>query len=143
MSRTFQADGVRFKYPENWTLTREDSDTGWTVAVQSPGSAFFVLTFDAEMPEVGVVAETVLQALRTDYPDLEAEETIESILGQPAVGHDIQFFTLDFTNTCITRSFYAETGTLLAMWQATDLDLDAVLPVFHAIRASIHVGDER
>lgn len=135
----FQEDGVRFQYPSNWTLTRENSDNGWTVAVQSLNSAFFVLTFDAEMPEVGTVAETVLEALRADYPGLEAEEAIESILGQPAVGHDIQFFTLDFTNTCVTRCFYAETGTVLVMWQATDLDIDAMLPVFQAIRASLRI----
>lgn len=137
MSRMFEEDGVRFQYPSNWTLTRENAEHGWTVSVQSPGSGFFMLTFDAEMPEASVVAETVLEALRADYPNLEADEAVESLVGQPAVGHDIQFFTLDLTNTCITRCFYAESGTVLALWQATDLDMEQVLPVFQAIRASL------
>lgn len=137
----FQADGIRFQYPDNWRLTREDADSGWTVSVQSPDTAFFLLTFDSEMPEVGQVVQTVLDALRADYPELEAEDALESLAGQPALGHDIRFFSLDLTNTCHTRSFYSETGTLLLMWQATDIELDAVEPVFQAMCKSLRVEE--
>src|SRR5713226_6062171 len=121
MPGVFHEDGIRFQYPENWQLTQEETETGWTVSVQSPNTAFFLLTYDADMPEVGFMADTALEALRAEYPDLEADEAIESLAGQPAVGHDIRFFSLDLTNTCCTRSFYSETGTILVMWQATDL----------------------
>ena len=96
----FEEDGVRFQYPDNWKLTREEADNGWTVSVQSPDTAFFLMAFDKSMPEVGEVADTVLEALRADYPDLEAEDALESIANQPALGHDITFFSLDLTNTC-------------------------------------------
>jgi hypothetical protein len=137
----FEADGIRFQYPDNWQLTREEAGTGWTVSVQSPATAFFILTFDEEMPEVGAVAETVLEALRADYPDLEAEPALESLAGQPAIGHDIRFFSLDLTNTCHTRCFYSDAGTILLMWQANDLELDAVEPVLRAICASLRVEE--
>jgi hypothetical protein len=137
----FQADGIRFQYPDNWQLTREDAQTGWTVSVQSPATAFFILTFDEEMPEVGAVAETVLEALRADYPDLEAEPALESLAGQPAMGHDITFFSLDLTNTCHSRCFYSDAGTILLMWQANDLELEAVEPVLKAICASLQVEE--
>ena len=137
----FQADGIRFQYPDNWQLTREDAQTGWTVSVQSPATAFFILTFDEEMPEVGAVAETVLEALRADYPDLEAEPALESLAGQPAMGHDITFFSLDLTNTCHSRCFYSDAGTILLIWQANDLEWDAVGPVFRAICASLQVEE--
>jgi hypothetical protein len=135
----FQADGIRFQYPDNWRLTREDAETGWTVSVQSPDTAFFLLTFDDQMPEIDQVVQTVLDALRADYPELEADDALESLAGQPAMGHDIRFFSLDLTNTCRTRCFYSETGTILAMWQANDLELDAVEPVFQAICKSLQV----
>ena len=40
----FSRDGITFKYPGNWTLERADTDDGWTVSVQSPGTAFWMLT---------------------------------------------------------------------------------------------------
>jgi hypothetical protein len=141
MPLVFQANGIRFQYPDSWRLTREDAETGWTVSVESPETAFFMLTFDDQMPEVGLVAQTVLDALRADYPELEAEDTVESIAGQPALGHDIRFFSLDLTNTCRTRSFYSDAGTILLMWQTNDLELDDVEPVFRAICASLRVDD--
>jgi hypothetical protein len=141
MPLVFQADGIRFQYPDSWRLTREDAKTGWTVSVESPETAFFLLTFDDQMPEVGLVAQTVLDALRADYPDLEAEDALELIAGQPALGHDIRFFSLDLTNTCHTRTFYNEAGTILVMWQANDLELEDVEPVFQAICASLCVEE--
>ena len=141
MPLLFQADGIRFQYPDSWRLTREDAETGWTVSVESPETAFFMLTFDDQMPEVGLVAQTVLDALRADYPDLEAEDAVESIAGQPALGHDIRFFSFDLTNTCRTRSFYSDAGTVLVMWQTNDLELEDVDPVFRAICASLRVEE--
>ena len=141
MPMLFQADGIRFMYPDNWRLTRETADAGWSVSVQSPDTGFFILTYDDQMPEVGLVAETVLEALRADYPDLEADDALQSLAGQPAIGHDIHFFSLDLTNTCCTRVFYSDTGTVLAMWQANDLELEQVEPVFRAILSSLRVEE--
>lgn len=137
----FHRDGIRFQYPDNWKLTRETTDNGWTVSVESPATAFFMLTFDEQMPEVGLVAQTALDALRADYPGLEADDAVESLAKQPALGHDIRFFSLDLTNTCHTRSFYTDTGTILLMWQANDLELETIEPVFRAICASLRVDE--
>lgn len=141
MPGLFQEDGIRFQYPETWKLTREEADTGWTVSVQSPDTAFLLIAFDQNMPDVADVTQTVLTALREDYPELEAEDALESIAGQPAVGHDIRFFSFDLTNTCSTRSFYSDTGTVLVMWQANDLELEQWEPIFKAICASLRVED--
>src|SRR5579871_6600073 len=76
MSKHFEEDGVSFDYPESWRLEREDADDGWTVAVQSPGTAFLTVTLDARTPTTEDVAETVLETLRSDYPNLEAEARV-------------------------------------------------------------------
>src|SRR5947209_218641 len=116
MPATFQADGIRFQYPDNWRLSREDTDSGWTAFVQSPETAFFLVTYDRAVSDVGAMAETALQALREEYPDLEADDALESLAGQPAFGHNIRFFSLDLTNSCSTRCFDCGTGTCLVMW---------------------------
>jgi hypothetical protein len=141
MSALFEQDGIRFLYPENWRLEREETDTGWTVSLQSPQTAFLLLSLDEDMPSTEQVVETALAALREEYPDLEADACVDSVAGQPAIGHDIRFFSLDLTNTCWTRSFYSPKGTVLLMWQANDLELEAHEAVLRAITASLEVED--
>jgi hypothetical protein len=142
MSAEYAEGGIRFRYPENWKLEREDTDTGWSVLVQSPETAFFMLTMDEDMPSIEQMAETAVAALREEYPDLEAEDSVESIAGQPAVGHDIQFFSFDLTNTCWTRSFYTSTGTVLVLCQTNDMELAVNEPVLRAICASVELEDD-
>jgi hypothetical protein len=142
MVAEFADGGIRFRYPDNWRLEREDSDKGFTVSLQSPGTAFLMVSFDEEMPSVDRVAETALAALRDEYPGLEADDRIDSLAGQPAVGHDIRFFSLDLTNTCWTRSFYSSRGTILVLCQASDLELETQEPVLRAICASLRTDDE-
>ena len=98
MAEQFEQNGIRFSYPENWRLEREENETGWTVLVQSPETAFLVVSLDTGMPEIETMAQTALDALRGEYEDLEADDCVESVAGQPAVGHDVRFFSLDLTN---------------------------------------------
>lgn len=137
MVATFQDDGVTFRYPENWRLERQKNEDGWTVWVQSPDTAFMMISVRSDIPIAEEMAETALAALREDYPDLEADPCQESFAGQPAVGHDIRFFSLDFTNTCWTRSFYSSCGTVLVLCQFNDLESGRNEPVLKAICASL------
>src|SRR5438552_15017876 len=143
MVAEFDAPGIRFKYPENWQLEREDNETGWTVSIQSPETAFLMLCLREDMPPTDEVAQSALEALREVYPDLEADECVDSVAGQPAVGHDIQFFSLDLTNTCWTRSFHSARGTVLVLCQTNDLEMEKNEPVLRAICASLELDDEQ
>jgi len=141
MVETFEDEGIRFRYPENWRLEREDTDTGWTVVVQSPETAFAMISLN-ESPSVENMAETALAAMREDYPDLDVDACVDSVAGRPAVGYDIRFFSLDLTNTCWIRSFYCSRGTMVVMCQVNDLELETNEPVLRAICASLEVDDE-
>ena len=138
----FADDGLRFQYPEDWLLEREDNETGWTVTVQSPGTAFLLVCLRTDMPAIEEVADAALAALREDYPDLEADDCIGSLAGQAAIGHVIRFFSLDLTNTCWTRSFYSAHGTYLVLWQVNDLELEESEPAPAPICASFEVESE-
>jgi hypothetical protein len=142
MSRQFQSDGISFVYPDNWRLDREDGSDGWTVLLQSPGTAFLMLTCDRSGAAAEEVAAAALEALQADYPGLEAQPRIDTLAGQMAVGHDVQFFSLDLTNTCWTRSFDCAAGVVLVLCQANDLELDEYEPVLRAVCASLTVEDE-
>ena len=138
----FSDGGIRFRYPENWILEREDNDSGWTVSVQSPGTAFLMVCLREDTPAIDEVADAALAALKDDYPELEYDQCIDSVAGQPAVGHTVRFFSLDLTNTCWTRSFYSNQGTVLVLCQTSDLELEKNGPVLKAICASMEVEDE-
>jgi hypothetical protein len=142
MVAQFEDGGVRFKYPENWTVEREENENGWTVSVQSPDTAFLLLTLREDMPTTDQLAESALAALREEYPDLESEERVDSVAGQPAIGHDMQFFSLDLTNTCWTRSFYSARGTFLLLCQFNDLEQEKNEPVLRAICASLELEED-
>jgi len=142
MVAQFEDGGIRFKYPENWTLEREDNENGWTISLQSPETAFLMLCLREDVPTTDQLADSALAALREEYPELEADERIDSLAGQPAVGHDIRFFSLDLTNTCWTRSFYTAQGTILLLCQFNDLELEKNEPVLRAICASLELEEE-
>ena len=142
MISQFDDDGIRFRYPESWKLEREESDTGWTVSLQSPDTAFLVVSFDPNLPTTEEMAETALEALREDYPELESEPHVDTLAGQMAVGHDVRFFSLDLTNTCWIRSFYSDAGTVLVMCQTNDLELESNGRVLKAICESLTVEGE-
>ena len=142
MSMTFERDGIRCHYPENWQRDEQESEAGWTVSLQSPNTAFLLIAYDDSMPDREEMAQTALDALKADYADLEAEECFESIAGQPAFGYDVRFFSLDLTNTCVVRSFYSGQGTVLLLWQLSDLDMESAEPVLRAICASLQVEED-
>ena len=142
MAARFDDGGIHFQYPENWQLEREENETGWTVSLQSPGTAFMMLCLREDLPTPDQVAEAALDALREEYPELEADDCVDNLAGQPAIGHDIRFISLDLTNTCWTRSFYSSEGTVLVLCQANDLELEEHEPVLRAICKSLEVDEE-
>lgn len=138
----FTRDGLRLLYPDRWKVELEPADDGWTATVQSPGTAFLVLRLDAGLPTCEEVIDAALEALRAEYKDVEAEPALETIAGELAVGHDLDFISLDVPTACWTRSFYGPGGTVLMLSQVSDLDAEAYEPALEAMRASLEVVEE-
>ena len=143
MAAVFERSGVKFQFPENWAVDTEDSDTGgWTVSVQSPVTAFVVVSLRADGQTTAEVAAEALAALKAEYADAEAEAVVESLAGRPAVGHDVDFLTLDTTTTCWTRCVDTADGPLLVLCQVSDFDRAVNEPVLNAITTSLEITDE-
>ena len=137
MPAIFSDAGLSFMYPENWTIEREEIDSGWLVTLQSPETSFFMFCCRDDCPTAEELAEEALHDLQETYPELEAEPASSAIAGHTAVGNDIRFFLLDLTNTCCTRAFATPNATFLVMWQLNDLELDQYEQVFRAVVASL------
>ena len=141
MANIFERSGVRFEYPSAWTAEASDADDGWTVVVQSPGTAFVLVSLRADAADPAELAALTLAALREDYQEIEAEEVVEAVAGLPAVGHDIDFLTLDTPVSCWSRCLDTAGGVLLVLCQTSEFDRDRHAPAFAAIRASIVVEE--
>lgn len=137
MAITYSRSGLSFQYPEDWQLEEETDEQVWTVTLQSTGTGFLLVQHDGSSPTVEQMVDSTMDALRAEYPDLEEEEKLESLAGQPAFGHNVNFFSMDLTCSCWTRSFFTHEGTALLVFQAADFELETMEPVFQAICASL------
>ena len=123
MFEMFDDRGIRFAYPLGWEVEVIDEGPVMTASVQAPGGlAFAMVRLDDSRPAPADVADQALEAMREDYPQLDASPALETIDGHHAVGHDIEFISLDLTNTCAIRCFRTPRRTVLAFGQWSDLE---------------------
>lgn len=141
MPSVFDNNVVRFQYPENWQIDRQDSDEGWTVSLQSPGTAFLLVSCYTERPEVKEVLQASLVAMQQDYPELESEEATERLAGHASKGYDITFFSLDTLNSCKLRCFRTSSATFLLLSQSSTFDSETNIAVIDAIRSTLELAD--
>lgn len=138
--------GLHVAYPDNWTVETSETEDGFCVLLQSPGTAFMQLLGQGRLPGEAPAAACdallagTLATLREDYPELETQPASERIAGRRAVGEDGQFISLDLTVSCWLRVVSLPEHTLLVLCQTSDLEYERAEPVLRAMRASIRVG---
>ena len=135
---TYEDHGLRFDYPSAWEVEVTDHGPVLTVALQDPsGLGFALITTDESRPDPADVADAALEAMREEYPELDASPAMETINDHCATGHDVEFFALDMTNAASIRCFRTPRRTVLAFGQWSDVgqaDLpDLIRGVFRSI----------
>lgn len=143
MISEFNQSGISFRYPTNWRIETENTgETEWTVSVQSPATAFILFALRPDARDPADLADQTLDVLKNEYKELDAENRLETIAGQLAIGHNIDFLTVDTAITCHTRCLETPSGPLLVMSQTSEYDRQQNEPVLQAIVASLRVeGD--
>ena len=142
--QTFERDRIAIRYPENWTAEEsEDAESGaWTVTVSSPETAFLIMSLQPDADHPGDVADQALEALRAEYEELDSEDVVESICGQPAVGFNADFITADTATVCRVRCLTTDAGPLMLLAQVSEYDRERNEPVLAAIVKSLDVDAE-
>ena len=138
MVAKYDRHGVRFMYPENWSIQEDEPDSDvHCITLQSPGSGFWLLQI-LESPEMveGLATET-LSSMKQDYEDVEVDDAEEEILGISMTGYDLQFYCLDFLVSAHLRTFPLGDRACVLLSQAEDNEYDKIAPVFKAITASL------
>lgn len=130
--------GIRFLYPDNWTIDEQEALEGnRSVAVYSPGGAFWSIALHAPDTDPEQLAATALATLQEEYAEAEFEPVVEEVEDYQLTGYDLNFFYLDLTNTALIRGFRTGDATCLVLCQAEDREYEQVEPVFRAITTSL------
>jgi len=137
MPALFDKQGIKFQYPENWTVEASTAIDEDGVTLYSPGGGFWSVVVRDGGDEPAQVAEVVLETMRELYDDLDSAAVEEPVAGEELVGHDVNFYCLDMTNTAQIRAFRRDGKTYLVLYQAEDREFDAIEPVFRAITRSL------
>jgi len=138
MPAVYEQFGVRFLYPENWSLLDEETDE-WprTVTLQSPETGFWTLLVYPPNHDARQAVLAVIEPIREVYPDLEVLPAKETIADAEAKGVDIAFFYLDLLVESRIRCVKTPSGVILWHYQAESREFDTVEPVFRAITTSL------
>lgn len=138
LTPNYDRDGVRFCYPENWTIVDESFEE-WprTVSAQSPHTAIWMAHWYSNHEAPTELAGNVLQALRQEYDEVEAEVVSERIDDYDVIGYDVSFYCLDLIAETSIRSLRIGANTLVLVCQAEDSEFDELRSVFAAITLSL------
>jgi hypothetical protein len=138
MPATFDQFGLRFEYPDNWSVEdADDADGNQQVIVSSPHTAFWQLSKYPAGTELEPLFDEALAALRGEYQGIEVEPEDELVEGHLLSGFTANFFYLDLTNTCWLRGIETESANYLLICQAEDREFAQVELVFRAMIASV------
>jgi hypothetical protein len=110
--------------------------------VSSPDTAFALVSLRTDARDPADLADQTLEVLRSDYKELDSENRVETIAGRMAIGHDIDFLTVDVPVVCKVRSIDTPAGPLLVMTQVAEPDRQSNDPQLCAIVASLKVEEE-
>ena len=84
----------------------------------------------------------MLSVFEADYPEIDTYNVEDEIASYPAVGHDLNFFCLDFTNTAYVRAFNSPTRSFVLVAQCTDSELEEFEAVYRGVLQSLRIEDE-
>jgi hypothetical protein len=146
MPAVFDNFGVRFMYPENWSLMDlEAVDWPRTVTVQSQNTGFWTLHVYPPQQEAQPLVDELAAAISEEFGELEVLPAQETFGDTPARGVDIAFFCLDLLVEAKIRYVHTPSATLLWHYQAESREFEQIEPVFQAIAVSLlrtHVAVE-
>lgn len=138
MPQTYDKLGIRFLYPDNWTLDEGEAVEGGTaVSVYSPAGAFWSIVLESPSVDPADMAAAALKAIKSVYDNCDSEPMSETLAGREIRGYDANFFCLDLLSTANIRGFRTADNSCLVVWQAEDRDLVVHEPVFRAMTISL------
>lgn len=138
----YERDGISFEYPEEWQADEQIEGESWSVHLQSPGTAFCIISLQVDADDHAYLADVTFNAFKEEYPELDAEDKVEKISGHVAIGHDIDLIALDTTVFCQTRCLQTDLGPVLIMTQCGEPEYEKYKDILKEIVSHIHINED-
>lgn len=141
MPGTFEDFGLRFLYPDNWTIGGREEDTRCEgVTLDLPAGGFFSVTryFDQSEPET--LLSEIAGAMKIEYPEIETDPI--AVSDDDDFFIESRFYYLDLL--VISRATAIEAGDdiVVVHAQAESREFDSGEKVFEAIIRSLRESIE-
>ena len=138
MPKSFESFGVKFLYPDNWTLAERDEEGGDEgVTLELPGGGFFAVERERDGELVEELIEEVADSLAEDYGDVEREEVELPGASDQERCVEFRFYYLDLLIISRLTIMKLDGVTLVVQMQAESRDFDANEMVFEALLKQI------
>lgn len=138
MPTSFESFGIKFLYPDNWSLAdREESDGDDGVTLELPSGGFFALEREREGALAEELIEEIADSLQEDYGDVEREELTLAEFPGTEKAVEFRFYYLDLLIISRLLIVSREGMTYLIQMQAESRDFDANELVFSALLKQI------
>ncbi len=137
MHSVFERHGVRFEYPEDWILHEESSPGEVSITINSPETSFWSLTLLFERPDPYRVVETVLDALREEYSEIDVYSSEQQLGDSRTVARDIDFVCHELIGSAFLRATVTPGFTLLVLYQGADNELDETQSLLERVSKSL------
>lgn len=146
MTAQFQRNGVSFLYPENWRIEEHPPSDGLLAAVtlEAPSGAIWTLNVEPRLRDCDELADEILDTMRGEYDELEAEAYRGEILTPAGAietrGYELHFYYVEMVAKAIIQCFHHNGRTYMVMTQAEARDHDELDPIFSALAVSLVSG---
>jgi hypothetical protein len=139
MPVVFNKLGIKFSYPENWSLDDAEAvEGGKSVTLYAPGGgAFWTVSAHPRKTEPLRLANAAVKALKEEYDSLESEPVSENVAGVQIIGYDFNFYCFDLTSTAAVRVVPGKRAMYTIFYQAEDREFAEVEHVFEAMLLSL------
>jgi hypothetical protein len=137
MDATYQAHGVRFRYPHGWDVTEQEQEDQVSITVSSPATAFWTVSLFPGCPEPDEIVAAALDAFHEEYDELDEYSSTVRVCKRPTVARDIDFVCLELLNSAGIRAFRTRKFTVLVLFQLTDAEREEIAPILESITKSL------
>ena len=138
MPASFESFGIKFLYPENWTLVeRSEDESQEGVTLELPCGGFFTIEREREGQIEEEIIEELSDAFEQEYEEIEREDIELENAGSGEHAVEFRFYYLDLLVISRAVILHTDDSKYLIQMQAESRDFDANEMVFSAILKQI------
>ena len=138
MPATFESLGIKFLYPDNWTLTERAAEEGISGATfELPTGGFFSIERTTESIPAEQVMDEIESSISAEYGEVEREPAEVSYGFADEQSVDFRFYYLDLIIVSRLMMVRIDPHRFVIQIQAESRDFEANERVFEAIMKQI------